>query len=247
MNIAYPSKVQWKKSIPENVLDHFGKNNRARLRAMLSKIDETNITYTIEPLSEDFLSWFLPLYEATIAAKENALVHDVRANTIESDKPYPYETLIVRENGVHIGGTIFGVRENMLSVAYRVYPHTWQHHDLQANPSLYSEYLLNEYGREQGKTVLSHGRDRNPYGMNAHVGLAAFKLSVGCTPFAPKDAEILEIETDSLTQDAFIFAVPTEGDQITDAFLVTSKETEGKYMQATKYPEQVKVTVMYRD
>lgn len=247
MKIMYPEKVRWQKSIPHDVLTQFGKNNRARLRSTLSKMEGSTIRYSIEPLSEDFLSWFLPLYEKTISEKTNGVIYNVREKTLGSPKAYSYETLTLFENDIPIGGTIFGARENMLSVAYRVYPHTWQHNDLQANPSLYSEYLINHYGESLGKSLLSHGKDRNPYGLNSEIGLAAFKLAVGCTPFTPKDAEILEVETDSLTQDAFIFAVPTEGDQITDAFLVTSKETEGKYMQATKYPEQVKVTVMYRD
>jgi hypothetical protein len=102
---------------------------------------------------------------------------------------------------------------------------------------------------DQGKTIISHGKDRNPYGLNSAIGMAGFKLSVGCRPSNVTDGtyEIHTLDTDKLTEDCLILEQPKEGTDITKAYLVTSRENGHKHLQVTKYPEQLSVEVLYRD
>ena len=151
------------------------------------------------------------------------------------------------ENGTPIGGTIFSLTGNKLSIAYRTYQNNWTTAALQANPSAYTEYLLNQEAINQGKEVMIHGKDRNPYGLNSSIGLANFKFAAGCQPELPKKFAVESIDTDTLTTDVLIFALPTAPDTtITKAYLVVDELGVSKWEQLTKYPHLLDVTLLQR-
>ena len=247
MKINYPSHHKWNKPLADDPFYSFGKSNTARLKSTLNKIDNLDIKHEIAPLTEETLSWFTPLYNKTISNKNNPKVFDIYATTLGKNSKFPYFSLSLYENGSPIGATIFSERKNILSIAYRIYPNKWNDHKLQASPSIYTEYLLTKYGIEKGFTKLSHGRDRNPYGPNAHIGLAIYKLSVGCSVFTPSVSyEINTMELDDITTDTLVFEQPKEGERITKGYLCVSKDTKDKYEQVTKYPEQIEIETIVR-
>ena len=249
MKITYSAKVRWHRPVTNTPMDYYGKSNKARLRSTLNKLSEMpDISFSFAPLSEFFLDWFEPIYLNTISEKSNAMVHEVRANTIENTEiNSPLFGLTLMENSQPTGGIIYSLREDMLAVHYRIFSNNWATETLQANPSLVSDYFLAEEAFKQNKLIFSHGLDRNPYGINSNIGLANFKLSVGCQPKLPKNAEFLEIDTDSVKQDALILHKPESGDLITEGTLVCTAETEQKYAQIRSFADRVKIETIYRD
>lgn len=249
MKIAYATAHRWVKPVPAEPLDSFGKNAQERLRATLSKVAYCAIRNEVRPLDEHFLNTFIPLYEERIRAKEHGVIFDIREKTLGNPaRRFPYFSMSLYEEGAFIGGTIFSVRTNTLAVAYRIYRNDWNSAPLRANPSLYTEYCLNEYARSVGSRYILHGKDRNPYGLNSGIGLAGFKLSAGCYPEKSKTFELRELDTDDLTEDALILEYPKDdtATRITHAYLLTTRESEQRWIQVTKYPHLLSVEVLYR-
>ncbi len=248
MEYTFPSEHKWIEPVTEIAESALGKNNQARLRSFLKKVGSTTVTHTIEPLTKESLVWFTPLYSEIITKKDNPKVFDLYQTTLGKDSAHPYYMLTLSENGLPIGGTIFSERKNILSIAYRIYPHDWnQSSSLQANPALYSEYLINQYAWQRGYRAISHGKDRNPYGLNGGIGLAIFKLSVGCSVYLPSTPyEIYTLNLSEITQDIFLMHLPKHGEQITNATLFTSLELLPKYSAVSKYPDRLQVEIIER-
>ncbi len=249
MQVTYPSHHCWERDVSDNPYNHFSPRTAGKIRTALALCAETGVTYHIAPLDEGFLNQFVPLYTAHIGNKANAMLHDIYANTLGKEVPtFPYFCLSLYEQGEFIGGTIFSLRPQRISFAYRTFNTTWKQAPLKITPAYISEYLLAEFSCQHALNYISHGKDRNPYGLNAGIGLAIFKLSVGCRATVAKKSELKTLDTSTLTEDVLILAAPkAEETAITHAYLITSRENEHKYLQATKYPELLTVEVLYRD
>lgn len=249
MHIVYPSHHRWFRKNAEDPLQYFTGKNLKKLTHTLADEQLQSITWQIAPLSDDFFTDFTPLYNETIGTKENGIVHDVYQKTLGKDFiEFPYYGLSVYENGVYIGGTIFSLREDRIAYAYRAYKRDWNEITLKTNPAILAEYYVAQFASEKHIKYISHGRDRNPYGLNSAIGLATFKLSVGCSPLLTENFDTLELDTNTIEQDALILEMPEKGQlYITKAYLVTTKENEQKYIQVTKYPEQLAVEIVYRN
>ena len=248
MQVTFPSHHQWLKDISAGPEIDFSGSVAQKIHASLPHLEKFGVTYSIKPLSEDFLNDFMPKYQIEIGSKQNALMQDVPGKTLyNKESSYPYFCFSLEENGVFIGGTIFSVRKDRVAFAYRAFTNSWIDAKLRASPALIGEYAVAQYAASIGLTHISHGRDRNPYGLNANIGLATFKLSVGCRPSALGEFEVLTIETSTLNEDCLILELPKEGTRITKAYLVTLHETEENYLRVTKYPDLLQVEVLYRD
>lgn len=252
MNKTYPPYVRWMKPVCADPAQLYGKKNQKRIRSTLGRIEESGISHELRPLDDAFLEWFGPWYQTNIGSKRNAAVHDLRAKTLENTESLSeYWCLELLQNGERLGGTILGVREDRIMIAYRTYQQKWNNElTLQANPSLYTEYLVSAWAYALGKEWISHGKDRNPYGLNANIGLAIFKLSVGCSASIALDSEDytpLSLPLDSVTEDALILESPTAGAEITKATLWVARENEQKYAQLSGYSERLTVEIIYRD
>jgi hypothetical protein len=249
--ITYAPYHRWLKPAVEKPESLYSTNNEKRLRSTLPRVADQMITHEFKPLDTDFLAWFVPMYESTIGDKKNSVIHDVYETTLGNPNSLSeYWSLAVYEKGVPVGGTVIGIRPDRIMIVYRIYKQKWSEGTLQANPSLYSEYLVSKYAYDTGKSFVSHGKDRNPYGLNANIGLAIFKLSVGCAPSIIRDNDEylpIELDTTTLDTDALVLHYPTLGDIISNATLVTRRETAEKYAQLLHYPELLSVTVVYRD
>lgn len=246
MHITHPSHHRWHKHLSEDTLSNFGKNNRKRLRTVVDEIAQarTTITHEIVPLTDEIIDWFVPLYTENISKKSNPKIFNIRETTIAKDVPYTYYALILSEEGERIGATIFSERETFLSISYRVYPFNWNKHSLPANPSIYTEFAICEYAYKRGYRLLSHGKDRNPYGMNSGIGLCVFKLSVGCHPLLPEPDgfETVTLDTDSITVDTLVLQSPETGSNIKQASLFIVGDVEEKHLQVARYPDLLSVT-----
>jgi len=247
MKIQYLKEHAWYKQVASDPLTLMGKSNQAQLRSTLRHEHLSSISYSIEPLTMEIIEWFTPLYTAEILRRNNPKVSDIYATTLGKESPHPYFALLLYENNERIGATIFSVRAHTLSIAYRMYPHKWNKVTLQANPSLYTEYIINMHAKEIGLLKLSHGRDRNPYGINSHIGLASFKLSIGCSALIPASSgEVLTFDTEEAYCDTFILEYPHAGRSITKAYLICAEETLDKYNQVSKYPHLLSVQTIIR-
>lgn len=248
MQITYPSHHRWLMDISSGLDDCFQGRVGKKILSTLPLLPAANIHCRIEPLTEAFFVAFLPLYTGQIQSKANALIHDIVEKTLHNTKSkFPYYCLSIIEGDTFIGGAIFSVRKDKVSYAYRTFIKEWQHAKLKAGPALIGEYAVAEFSCAQGLTYISHGKDRNPYGLNASIGLATFKLSVGCRPSVRGDYEIFTLKTDTLKEDCLILVMPNKGTAITKAYLVTLRENESKYIRAKKYPNLLEVEVVYRD
>lgn len=248
MQIKHSTHHRWHKPITDNPLEQYNRSNQKRLQSSLKKLAEVEVESVIEPLTDEFLDWFQPFYEAHMQTLPHAAVHDLREKTEPRENVEGFYSLTLYEAGEKLGGIIFSLRkDNMFAIMFRALDHNWHQVKLQANPSLLTDYQLAEFAGKQGKEIFSHGLDRNPYGVNAAIGLATFKLAVGCTPKIPKNPEFITTETDTLTEDALVMLPPQEGEVITEATLVCTHESEPKYAQLRAYPDRLNITVLYRD
>lgn len=247
MQLTYPSNHRWQRTVSGDALSHFSPRTAGKIRTALTLLEDNNIHYDISPLSSSFLDLFLPLYAEHIGKKDNAIVHDVYEKTLGAPASnFPYYAFSLYEGDQFIGGTIFSLRPDRISFAYRVFLPRWVRAAIKITPAYIGEYVTAEFAQQHNLPFISHGRDRNPYGLNAAVGLATFKLSAGCHAYVPTDCEIKTLETDTIQTDALVLLAPSEGTLITNAVLITSKEMEAKHLQVTKYPNLLTVEVLYR-
>jgi hypothetical protein len=247
MIITYPDSHRWEKIVSDDVFKNFGKNNTARLRSSLARLETFGIRYEFVDLTAEIISWFEPWYHQTINTKENPKLSPIYETTIGKANAYPYKILILKEQGDVVGAIVFSVRPTIISIAYRIFKPNWNTAIMQANPALFGEYAMSEYTHTQGITLLSHGKDRNPYGLNANIGLALFKLSVGCRVTTPKGPyEILSIDTDTITTDILIMEQPATGKDITRAYLYATPDTQSKFIALQKYSETLEVITLTR-
>jgi hypothetical protein len=227
-------------------MEGFGQKNQSKIRSSLKRAMDYNIQIEVVPVSDTFFEWFLPMYEARINSKDNPNVIPIIERVKKAQKQY--YALILKENDIPLGATIFSLTDTDFSIAWRTYSNNWTSAKLPVNPSKYTEYICEELAIRYNCSYLVHGKDSNPYGLHSSIGLAAFKFGVGSQPSKAKKYELHTIDTDKLDTDALIFEYP--GDTETDikkGYLVTSRETEHKWSQVTTYAHLVEIETIYRD
>lgn len=247
MQLTYAHTHKWIKDLTGDLLVPFGKNNSKKIRRLIGEASEKGITFTFEDLHQDFLDWFIPLYVSHISEKKNPKVVDIHNATLGKDnRKYPCYSLTILEHGTPIGGTIFTLRKNHLSIAFRAYKNKWTSVESACSPALYAEYLITEHAVTHGKTKLVHGSDRNLYGVHSNIGVAIFKLSTGCHPVLSQIHETSVLETDDCVSETLILQYPESGRNITNAYLITTQENEAAYEQLYKYPEKLNIHTLYQ-
>lgn len=176
---------------------------------------------------------------------------NIREKTLgNKDKEKIYFSLTLKEGTNRLGGLIFSLKGDTLFFAYRTLAYDWKSSQLRASPSLFVEYVIAKHAKEIGMKQISHGVDRNPYGLNSSIGLASFKLSTGCRPQLPKKYEISVIDTQELDKDALILELPkepTEYANLTKAYLVVDQAGVEKWSHVLKYEDRLVVEVIERD
>ncbi len=253
MDIHYAAKQIWRKPTAINPEIFYSKKNTKRIRSTLSRLAEYQVSYTFVPLSEEFLHWFSPLYIELIGQKRNATLHNLHEKTLGNPTPpLEYMALTVTMGDTVLGGAIVSINGDRLMIAYRAFLPKWPTGSLQASPSLYADYVIAKIAHTLGKQQISHGKDRNLFGINSDIGQLIYKLSVGYRPQLPAQSsnephEVLTINTDEITENTVILHYPEVGELITNATLVTKRQDEELYSQLFHYSEQLAVTILYRD
>ena len=253
MYITYAEKQVWRKPVKEHPEELYSQGNQKRIRATAKKMLDAKISYTFEPLSPNFLSWFTPLYTELIGKKNNAIVYDLFEKTLNNNlmgNQFLGMTLCLQT--IPVGGAIINLYEELFMISYRAFLPKWPVSTLQASPSLYAEYLTAKEAFNQNKLQVSHGKDRNLFGINSDIGQLIYKLSVGYKPQLPSSTSgqetiALVLDTEKIYQDVVILKYPHEGLSITEAVLLTSRATAANYNQLLHYPTQLNVQVIYRD
>ena len=244
MVISHAEKHRWIKEIHPAIFPDFGKNNTKKLQSLQKDISISTITHSFELLSEAHIKWFGELYNANLATKHNPRPYNVYDTTLGKDVViHPYHILTLYEHGAPIGGTIFTLRKDRLSMVYRTYPSQWIQNSFKCSPALYAEFLATEYALLNQKPFLVHGVDLNPYGVHSHVGVAIFKLSTGCHPEIMPSYPIIETDLTTLPFNSLILVAPLSGNIITQGYLIGNEETAQKYEQLFKYEKQLQVTL----
>lgn len=248
MFITHASHHSWFKQTAEDSLTHYGKSDQKKLTRAIGEAPLHGVRAVFTRADESFFEWFIPLYNKTISQRNNPLLFDVRGTTVDKpDKKSVYKTLTLWQGDTIVGGAIFSCWAERYSIAYRIYDRNWPNHQLAANPALYGEYVMDEYTRSRHKTTLTHGLDRNPYGINSSIGLAIFKLSVGCSAkLRHNHLETFQLDTDTLTTDTLVLHYPDSGDLITEATLVCSEQNLNKYTQLFTYEDRIKINTILK-
>lgn len=248
MKINYATTHRWRKEVVSDPLCLFGASEKKKITDTLKKVPESGVVYTIKPLDEEFLNWWCPIYEANISTKENPKVFNVKEKTLGNNgKEKAYFSLTLNEGIDRLGGLIFSLKGDTLFFAYRTLAYDWKRSQLRASPSLFVEYVIAEHAREIGMKQISHGLDRNPYGLNSSIGLAGFKLSTGCRPQLSEKFEVSIIDTQELDKNALILELPkepTEHANITKAYLVADRAGIEKWSSLLKYDDRLVVEVI---
>jgi hypothetical protein len=247
MKISFPSHHTWFKFIAEEPLSQFGKNAAAQLRSSLHLAEDEGIVCEVVDIDQPFLDWFVPMYIERISTKEHPAIFDIRGHMEKGGVHFPYKALVLKEGGIPLGAMIFTLRANKVSIAFRTFAREWQHAHLAASPSLFMEYQICLYTQKMGKRVVTHGKDRNPYGPHSNIGLAIFKLASGFKVRTSGSFEIGELDTENITENTFLLSLPTgDSRRIKTGYLIIKKEDENKYVQLTKYPLLLSTETIYR-
>ena len=245
--IEYPTQVIWKKSLPfPTALENFSKKHTKRIQFVIDRLSEYTITHTITPIDTEFLDWFKTHYINSISHKTNPNVADIDAMLEPYDIPLQCYGLKIMEAGQVVGGAIYINKKNRVTTALKVFNGGWYGGNLPASPTLYSEYLLYTHARNCGYSLISHGKDSNPYGLNSDIGLCAYKLSLGYTPFLDKNCENGSIERTEIQTDCLILQYPSSGKIITEALLFCTNESLPKYEMVTNYKQTLSIEIVIR-
>lgn len=244
MILTIPNKVSWQKDITANSLEHYSKNIAKRIGKTQLQSSRDGITYEVKELTKDLLDWFTPIYNEKISGKNSPVVSDLYTTT-QNNPDKNYQILIVSENDVRVGGVIFSVTQNDLNIAYKIFSDSWISSTLPASPSLYADYLLTVYGFKTGKTMISHGKDRNGYGKTSSIGLAIFKISLGYKPCLPKKFIQSEVNTSNIDCDSLYF-VNTDNPKELVGNLFTTPLTQEKWSRLNSYQDCVTINWIMR-
>jgi len=236
----YPEKIGWQKKVSEDLLSCFGKTVQKNIKKFLFIKENLDFEYKIERVSDEFFDWFLPEYKSFISSTENPLEIDVK-NHIISRPNIQYYYLAVYQKEIPLGAMIYSVRQESLSIAFRYFKHNWLYGLTDITPSYIAEYIIGEEAFKLKKKIINHGIDRNLYGMNANIGLATYKLSIGCYPILPKDSTVKNIDLSSLNREVFVMLCENirEEKYLQSAALVIDKQNQQKYAQLKKYAERI--------
>lgn len=244
MRLSIPDKVSWRKMITSDTVNQYNKNGAKRIIKTSTNCARDNITYTISPLTQEHLEWFIPLYTDKLATMSNPAHSDIYTKTLATNKK-DFFILVILENTQKVGGAIFNQTETDINIAYKIFENNWSASTLPASPSLYADYLLTEYGRGIQKQLISHGKDRNGYGKTSNIGLAIFKISLGYKPYLPKKYTIETLDTESINCDSLYFAVKENSTEL-QGYLFTTKDTMSNWIRLSSYQDNVAIEWILR-
>lgn len=234
--LEYPDHIRWRKKIGSDVFSNYGKSDVKKIRQLLKSMESYEIEVSIAELNEPALSSFLAMYK-----KKFDTENDIRGKISRQQNPEsPYQMLTLSQRGAFLGGIIFRFKNDALYVAFRVFEKEWGHESPRCSPALFAEFQLDVYAHHKSVFTIIHGKDRNLYGQDLKIGLAVFKLSIGCFPEPSRSSRSKSLDIRTLQQDTLVFHSPPEGQRITDAtlfLLPNSQAPDSVLNQLQKYTQ----------
>jgi len=231
-DILYPSHIAWRVSWGGvgDIDEIWGLETSKRVAKAKERLAAAAVPYrfVVGEMTNEWLDRFVPLYEEYIGAKENGTVFDIR-NKITTNQAVgkKYEAISLWQGDVFLGGVIYSLGVKALHVAYRVFPRQLDI-KLPISCSYVAEDYLYRRAFELQKHGIVHGKDRNPYGINSAIGLAEYKLKVGCAPWVSQSEAVVFSDATELRadQEALVFLGKEKGIKITEAILFSDRSPE---------------------
>ncbi len=236
MEIVFPRYLSWRVPITQRDPSYrFGKQTRTRIAKSTEILMSAGYSFIFEEITESYLEKFIPLYESFITSKERGTVFPVRDRVNEgTENGKSFIALSLYKHTLYLGGLILSHDQEgtqPLSVNYKVLPHTLEE-KIPISVSFVAESYLHTYAFEHGFSLITHGIDRNIYGYHSNIGLAAFKLQIGCNPWIPsvrastgEPNQILEV-LPVFEEDMLLFLGSTYETFSTKAIIVSEKSED---------------------
>lgn len=234
--ITYPTFITWKINLEgiKSIEQLISEKQFQRIKKTRTIIKNSDYRFAVEPVNDTYLEKFLPLYESAIRVKKHAIVHDVRQKVnegIASGKVY--QSISLYKDQTFLGGMIYNIRKSSLAVAYRSFPHKLEL-KTPISCSYVGEYCLVKEALDLQKRHINHGKDRNPFGQGAAIGLAEYKLRLGATAYVSNDPEVTfeTLEPTNAIEDTLVLLANIPKQKITSAILCLvnpSAETNTRY------------------
>ncbi len=233
MNHALYSKfILWKthtKNIP-NAYAIFGKSTAKRIEKSIEKIKESEYEIRLEDVNESLIDAFLPVYTASITQK-NGKLFDVRETITKRQKDgFVYRSVSLYKNNILEGAMIYSIRETNLGIAYNIFPTKLTIKIPIRNITFIADYYVYQDAIDNEKEYVSHGKDRNLYGMPTHssIGVANHKLRAASLPYVSnaKKNEMLNLSDIHPKDNTLIFLGNTKDEPIKKALLFSTTPEE---------------------
>lgn len=237
MHASYPRFLAWRRKL--DGISHpdgfFSAKTVGRIHRAFDQLAASPYRLVYDVVDDAYLDVFTPIYEAHIGSKKNGHIFTVKENVLSGmAKGSAYGAISLYESDTLIGGFIFSIHPKALSSAYRAFPHSLPI-KLAITISHLAEHMFFAKAIELGKTHIRHGKDRNAYGLHSNIGLAEYKMRLGCKPYISKapDNEILPFPVDCKGEDALFFLGSESGQRMNEAILVSDLSSDDLRV---KYP-----------
>jgi len=124
--IIYPQHILWHVDVSSctDALLCFSKKIAKRIRKALPELSAAGYRFVIEPADDAYTELFFPLYEKNILQKDNPHVFDVKGELQKKRalETYPIEAVSFYHGTTYLGGVIYRVMEEQLTINYRTFP-----------------------------------------------------------------------------------------------------------------------------
>jgi len=225
--IIYPSHLSWVQFLDKNIdiASHF--HGRMKMKvpkgiAIFEAMDQTVELADLD-INTNFQA-FAEKYEKTMSLKVNRLPINIKERLFQSDKSY--KLLNITVNRTYLGGTIFRVNNDTLSIAFAAAEHgSVGRTDLNAKDI--TEYYLKKLAIETGLAKMVHGRDRNLYGdTGSNIGLAMIKCGYGMRPVYTNAADTIVHKSYEWAGKAPVVIFGSESEEKIDKVFIFTKDKE---------------------
>lgn len=231
MAILYPQYLGWRCDMTgiESPDAFFSKKAMDRIKKTWKILEDSPYRLAREEnVGVDYLDRFVPVYTEHIGAKKNGFVYPVKERILTGiEKGGVYEAFSLYERDALIGGFIYAVRTKSLSSCFRAFPHKLPI-AVPASISHLGEHMLFARALELEKKFIKHGKDRNAYGLHSNIGLAQYKMRLGCDPWVSKTPENVLLEVPALCEgtDALFFLSSELRGRMVEGILVSDQSQE---------------------
>ncbi|MBT3538588.1 hypothetical protein HOF40_03495 [Candidatus Parcubacteria bacterium] len=228
----YPKFVLWKTDVKnvQNAYELFGKKTAKRIEKSIEKILESDYEIRFEDVDESFIDAFLPIYTDSITQKKGKLYNVKEKIKKFQDEGVVYRSISLYKENILKGAMIYTIREKNLGISYNIFPNEISVKLPIKNITFVADYHIYQDAIDRKKEFVSHGKDRNLYGIPTHssIGVANHKLRAASLPHVSNSMknEILNLDELSIDEDTLIFSGDEKGASIKKALLVSKTSEE---------------------